>query len=430
MPETTVQSQDSGQLLSDADKWELVKRVAAAAPFQKSARLREFLLYVCDRSLKNRSEDVREQQIGSTVFGRPVDYNPSEDNIVRVEARQLRKRLADYFAADGKAEPWLIEIPKGSYLPVFLRRQQPAAEPVEVAPVEEVRGNPVLKLIAVALILLLAAACLGLLWLNQSLRQQRAAAPPVTRNFPWNLLFDANHQTNVVVADSCLVLLQDVLHEHISLSEYLSRAYLSKIDRVSDNPALRSALQTIAARQYTSLADVTFVRKVAQLDPGLRDRIRVVYARNLNIRDFKSNHMILLGTTRANPWVELFEPKLNFDFVVEQQPFRAYFRNKAPKPGERDTYVSNLTGNTGEGYAVVALLPNLDHTGNVLLIEGCTMEGTEAGWEFLTDPAFSSGAVPRLGVNVAGRHFEILLKLHTVGGTSQDTEPIAYRLVE
>jgi hypothetical protein len=430
MPDTTVESQDSGQLLSDADKWELVKRVAAAAPFQKSARLREFLLYVCDRSLKNRSEEVREQQIGSTVFGRSSDYNPSEDNIVRVEARQLRKRLFDYFAADGKAEPWLIEIPKGSYLPVFLRRQQPAAEPVEVAPVEEAQANPVLKLIAIALILLLAAACLGLLWLNQSLRQQRPASPPVTRNFPWSLLFDANHQTNVVVADSCLVLLQDVLNEHISLADYLSRAYLSKVDRVSDNPALRSALQTIAARQYTSLADVTFVRKVAQLDPGLRDQIRVVYARNLNIRDFKSNHMILLGTTRANPWVELFEPKLNFDFVVEQQPFRACFRNKAPKPGERETYVSNATGNTGEGYAVVALLPNLDHTGNVLLIEGCTMEGTEAGWEFLTDPAFSSGTVPRLNVNVAGRHFEILLKLHTVGGTSQDTEPIAYRVVE
>ena len=429
MPDATVESQDSGQLLSDADKWELVKRVAAAVPFQKSARLREFLLYVCDRRLKNRSEDVREQQIGSTVFGRPANYNPSEDNIVRVEARQLRKRLADYFAADGKAEPWLIEIPKGSYLPVFVRRQQ-ASAPIESPPAEEVKDNPVRKFIPLGVILALAAVCIGLLWQNQSLRQQRAASPPVTRSFPWNFLFDANHQTNVVVADSCLVLLQDVLHEKVSLADYLSRAYLSKLDKVSENAALRSALQVIAGRQYTSLADVTFVRKVAQLDPGLRDRIRVVYARNLNIRDFKSNHMILLGTTRANPWVELFEPKLNFDFGVEQQPFRSYFRNKKPKAGEQAMYYSGVTGNSGEGYAVVALVPNLDHTGNVLLIEGCTMEGTEAGWEFLTDPAFSSGMIPRLNVNVAGRHFEILLRLHTVGGTSQDTEPIAYRLVE
>jgi hypothetical protein len=57
------------------------------------------------------------------VFGRPSDYNPSEDNIVRAEARELRKRLDIYFLTEGRGEPVRIRIPKGSYVPCFEPRE-------------------------------------------------------------------------------------------------------------------------------------------------------------------------------------------------------------------------------------------------------------------------------------------------------------------
>jgi hypothetical protein len=59
--------------------------VARSASFQRSPRLRELLLYICERAIQNRPQDLREQQIGCGVFGRKPEYNPGEDNIVRVE---------------------------------------------------------------------------------------------------------------------------------------------------------------------------------------------------------------------------------------------------------------------------------------------------------------------------------------------------------
>src|SRR5260221_13412977 len=105
---------------------EVLDRTAASPTFQRCPKLRELLLHICDRALSNHPEELREQQIGCSVFGRRTDYSPAEDNIVRVEMRQLRKRLDEHFSAAGKDEAFVIIIPKGNYVPVFEPRE-PAA---------------------------------------------------------------------------------------------------------------------------------------------------------------------------------------------------------------------------------------------------------------------------------------------------------------
>src|SRR5579862_3881959 len=101
---------------------ELLHRVASSPQFQKSKRLRELLLYLGERSLKDPDCILREQEIGVDVLGRPSDYDTSHDTLVRVLVSQLRKKLQDYFSADGSDEPLVIEIPKGIYLPVIRAR--------------------------------------------------------------------------------------------------------------------------------------------------------------------------------------------------------------------------------------------------------------------------------------------------------------------
>ena len=88
----------------------------------RSARLRDFLLYVGMQSLKDGCPEIHEQEIGAKVFGRPLTYDRSQDNIVRVNATELRKRIESYFATEGAAEPLILEIPHGGYKPVFQRR--------------------------------------------------------------------------------------------------------------------------------------------------------------------------------------------------------------------------------------------------------------------------------------------------------------------
>jgi hypothetical protein len=123
------------ELSAVKEKKELVDRVANSPTFQRSPRLREFLLYVADCTIGERLEGVREQQIAANVFNRKADYNPGQDNIVRVEARSLRKRLETYFATEGKDEPIVISMPKGSYSICFEIRPQDyqSAQPIEIS---------------------------------------------------------------------------------------------------------------------------------------------------------------------------------------------------------------------------------------------------------------------------------------------------------
>ena len=106
----------------------LIERVAASSHFGRSARLRDFLLYVGGQSLKEGCPEIHEQEIGAKVFGRPASYDRSQDNIVRVNATELRKRIEQYFATEGAHETLILEIPRGGYKPVFHRRVPQAEE--------------------------------------------------------------------------------------------------------------------------------------------------------------------------------------------------------------------------------------------------------------------------------------------------------------
>jgi hypothetical protein len=124
-------------VLTDAarEREELVRRVASSVTFEKSPRLRAFFLHVCRCARENKSEEATEPQIAIYVYGRQPGYNPTEDNIVRSQARVLRMKLEHHFANEGRNEPVVITIPKGQYLPVFEPRWKEARlEPLQPQP--------------------------------------------------------------------------------------------------------------------------------------------------------------------------------------------------------------------------------------------------------------------------------------------------------
>jgi len=125
--------------LEDNPRWQLAQRVAGSKTFAGSQALQCFLLYISERTLSGQGEQVKEQTIGTAVFHRKPDYDPGSDNIVRVRAGQLRQRLARYFDTEGEAEPLLISIPKGGYVPLFEPR--PAQPPAATLPAP-VTGMP------------------------------------------------------------------------------------------------------------------------------------------------------------------------------------------------------------------------------------------------------------------------------------------------
>ena len=61
--------------------------------------------------------------IAIEVYGKGVDFNTAADPIVRVDARRLRDRLREYYAAADDREI-VISVPKGSYTPAFHRQRR------------------------------------------------------------------------------------------------------------------------------------------------------------------------------------------------------------------------------------------------------------------------------------------------------------------
>src|ERR1022692_1784530 len=122
--------------LSGDKRWQLVQRIVSSPPFQKSTRLRDLLQFISEQTIHGKAHELTEQHIGNALFHKPSDYSPVEDSSVRVHVRQLRLKLHEYFNEDGRDEPLILDIPKGSYAPVF--RSVVKTSDVSAAPIPAV----------------------------------------------------------------------------------------------------------------------------------------------------------------------------------------------------------------------------------------------------------------------------------------------------
>lgn len=415
---------------SGSAEWRaLLNRIVWSHQFEKSARLREFLVYVCERTLQENAADLHEQEIGHRVFGRSEFYDTSQDNIVRVTASQARRKLEQYFASDGASEPVILEIPKGKYTPVFHERgaaDREAAGPPEAEPRfwPKLRRYTVWTLAASApLLAVIALWCAARVWSARAPDPELFADPNL--NALWSQLLPGGGRTDIVVSDSSLSLYQELLDRQLTLAEYLRPDVWAQANELSSNPALRGFAQLAAQRRFTSLANVTFAYRLAQLMGGSPNRTFISSARDLNIRQMKYDNVILLGSSRANPWVELLDGQLNFHFGFDNQTRRSYFENRTPRPGEPKTYRSD----SSVSYCQIAFLPNLGRTGSVLAISGTEVEGTEGGGEFVTNARSMAQLRQYVRPDRDGRfpYFEILLKSSRVSGATAGVNVVAFR---
>ena len=112
---------------------------------------------------------------------------------------------------------------------------------------------------------------------------------------------------------------------------------------------------------------------------------------------------------------------------------RKAFQNKAPLPGEQKTYEGlRWTGTAGEEYAVIALLPNAEPKGTILILEGLQQEGTEAAGRFLADPANTRALRKALRLPADPKPkegFEVLIRIRSVAGAPSYENICAARLI-
>src|ERR1700723_2502747 len=96
-----------------------VEAVISSAAFAASKRCQDFLRVVVEHALAGRFDSLKERMIGAEMFGRPVDYDTSNDAVVRVRATEVRKRLAQYYREAAQTPVVRIDLQPGSYVPEF-----------------------------------------------------------------------------------------------------------------------------------------------------------------------------------------------------------------------------------------------------------------------------------------------------------------------
>jgi Tol biopolymer transport system component len=98
-------------------------RILASAAFADVQRASSFLRFVVERTLEERTGEIKESVIAVEALGRSPSFDSKSDPIVRVEAGRLRDRLSSYYQSEGEADHVLIALPKGGYVPEFSERR-------------------------------------------------------------------------------------------------------------------------------------------------------------------------------------------------------------------------------------------------------------------------------------------------------------------
>lgn len=278
-----------GQNLPSADEISgQLERILKSPGFVNAGRLGPFLQYVVDATINGRGPSLKESILGVEVFGRPADYDPRTDPIVRVEARRLRARLAEYYDSAGSADPIVIDLPKGAYLPSFRQRVPPPEPELEPRPRQALPVYPAL----VAAILLAAG---GIWW---AAARNRPVERPAIAVLPFlNLSPD---QSNQYFADG------------------LTEELIGALTRV---PTLRVTARSIVFQYRGSSQDLQAIGAKLGVSHILEGSVRRSGER------LRISAQLVKTSDGASMWSQTFERQLADVFAIQDEISRAIVRS-------------------------------------------------------------------------------------------------------
>jgi hypothetical protein len=427
------------------EKRALIDRIAASGQFRRSARLRDFLLYVGGQSLKDGCPEIHEQEIGVKVFERSPDYDRSQDNIVRVAATDLRKRIELYFASEGAHETLILEIARGGYKPVF-RLRSPELHPPQALSIETLRpvdsalhdspaALPVRERRNYRVHLVWATVCLALAVAYVPLLQRDRATQKLLTPWEdkpavsalWRDFVKPSQQTDVVLPDASLSIREELTGNPVSLSDYINRQFMNETESLPVSKDRRDDLRDIYSHNLVAFGDFRAAQRILALSP-VGSSLHLTLSRFFQAESVKTDNVILIGGKKANPWVYLFDDQMAFSLDFDAASGVGYVANRHPRPGEAASYTPASQYPKGfVGYSVVAYLANPSHNGNVIIVSGTDSDATSAAAEFLTSEEQLKKFQNTLHVQKFP-YFEVLLKTSRLSGTSFSSEVLAYRI--
>jgi adenylate cyclase len=110
---------------------EQMDKILNSPEFRSTEAQRSLLKYVVKKSLAGRGDEIKGYALATEVFGRGEDFDQSIDPVVSIHANKLRRALERYYLVAGQTDSIRIDIPKGTYVPIFMEQSCPVPTSVQ-----------------------------------------------------------------------------------------------------------------------------------------------------------------------------------------------------------------------------------------------------------------------------------------------------------
>jgi TolB-like protein len=237
--------------IPDSEVQKALDRVTGSSEFVKSNRLCRFLRFTVENTLEGKAATLKEALLGMEVYGRPPSYDPSQDSIVRTEARRLRSKLKEYYQSEGGTDPILIEFPLGAYAPRFRRRtESPAASESPVPDDDFFDAGPKVTVAVIPLVDISGGAL----------------AASLSRGLTEELTHTLTHAAGLRIASSTAAQLGSQPTDIPSLAQKLDVKFLIEGSVYEKGGQLRVGIRLVTAKGFQIWSDV-FEAEVPEKNP-------------------------------------------------------------------------------------------------------------------------------------------------------------------
>ena len=260
-------------------------------------------------------------------------------------------------------------------------------------------------------------------WLLKRTPRQPAPGPA---HALWSRLFQPDRDTLIVPPDSGLGILQNVTGKLSDVQSYANGTYFADIKPI---PTIGLGnLNDLRGQRYTSVVGLNIVSTLVRLPEFDKVRSQIRYARGITVEDLKTSNAILLGSSHTNPWVSLFNDRLNFELDYTPTVDQSFVLNKHPVAAELPRYANGTYDTGSPTYGVIDYLPGLDGSGHTLIVQGLNMAATQAAADVLFNadlmkPILEQATLP----NGDLKSFELLVETRSIDANAPQAHIIATR---
>jgi hypothetical protein len=394
-----------GDAPSPKELEEQVSRVLNSDLLRASHNLHTLLKFMVAATIEGRTEHLKETTIATEVFGRRDDFDNRVDTVVRVQAHRLRRKLEKYYSGPGKNDPWIIEIPTGSYVPHFLRKQS-----LEVQEHRQASRGAAAVAAWVGLGVLVGLG-LGFLAFGggaglpaRAGRNPAAMTPANVRSLWEPFLRDGAPRTTVVFWTPLFLSNNKVLLRYsgpITAPTGTGVVSPSELHQYVDTEIPKSLGPVIFNRTYASIGQVYQIHALTALFWGASKTFQMRPGRLFTAADGDNWHLVLgslEGLQILNRKLQHFEVRSGeYGYKSKNLPL---ILSREPRPGEAGQYTLEFDEVTQErraDHALLAWLPGRRPDLRIVVCDGLTALGSWAGMDLLTSQEGVEQLEQRLG---------------------------------